>query len=67
MVERNRRNNLIANFSVTKDQCSDLQLKLHPTRHPTKNAFFRRGKELEKNYDPTGIGNGLKQRSGLRD
>ena len=35
--------------------------------HPTENAFFRRGKGLEKNYDLTGIGIGLKQRSGLRD
>ena len=26
MVERNRRNNLTANFSVTKDQCSNYDL-----------------------------------------
>ena len=35
--------------------------------HPTKNAFFRRDKGLEKNYELTGIGIGLKQRSGLRE
>ena len=35
--------------------------------HPIENACFRRGKGLEKNYDLTGIGIGIKQRSGLRD
>ena len=35
--------------------------------HPTENAFFHRSKGLEKNYDLTGIGIGLKQRSGLWD
>ena len=32
-----------------------------------KMPFFRPGKGLDKNYDLTGIGIGLKQRSGLRD
>ena len=63
MVKRNRRNNVTANFSVTKDQCSDLQWELNPT----ENAFFRGCKGLEKNYDLAGIGIGLKQQSGLRD
>ena len=44
-----------------KDQCSDLQYEFSPN----ENAFFCRGKELEKKYDLTGIG--LKQQSGLRD
>ena len=55
MVERYRRNNLTANFSVTNDQCNR-------NLHPTENAFFRRGKGLQKNYDLTEIGIGLKQR-----
>ena len=68
MMERNGRNNLTANISrVTKnqykDQYSDLQWELHPT----ENAFFRRDKGREKNYELTGIGIGLKQQSGLRD
>ena len=64
MAERNRRNNLTANFSVTKDQRAQIW---SGNLHPTENAFFRGRKGLEKNYDLAGIGIGLKQQSGLRD
>ena len=68
-LRRNRRNNLTANFSrdqkpvyakISAQICSE-------NLYPTENAFFRRAKGLEKDYDLTGIGIGLKQRSGLRD
>ena len=70
MMERNRRNNLIANISrVTKDQYKDQYPDLQWELHPTENAFFRRdkGRGREKSYELIGIGIGLKQRSGLRD
>ena len=68
LMKRNRINNLTANFSVTEDQCKVLSAQIcSGNLHPTENAFSRRGKGLEKNYDLTGIGVGLKQRSGLRD
>ena len=57
MMERNRRNNLTANFSVTKDQCINISAQISSWNlHATENAFFRQGKGLEKNYDLTGIG-----------
>ena len=65
-LERNTRDNLTANFSVTKDQWISAQI-CSGNLHPTENAFFRRGKGLEKNCDLAGIGIGLKQGSGLRD
>ena len=73
MLERNRRNNLTANFSVTKDhwmQRSVLRFAVG-IYIQLKRFFFCvcvvvvRG--LKKNYDLTGIGIGLKQLSGLRD
>ena len=66
IVERNRRNNLTTNF--LRDQIPVLvQISAQicsGNLHPTENAFFRRGKGLE---ELTGIGIGLKQRTGLRD
>ena len=78
MMERNRRNNLTANFSVTKgqckEQCSDLQWEFTSNRKSFLFFFLSffffcvvevRG--LKINYDLTGIGIGLKQLLGLRD
>ena len=68
LVERKRINNLTANFSETEDQWAKISVQIcSGNLHPTENAFFRRGKGLEKNYDLTGIGIGQKLRSGLRD
>ena len=68
-LRRNRRNNLTANFSRDqKPGHAKISAQIYSGNlHPTGNAFFRRAKGLEKNYDLTGIGIGLKLRSGLRD
>ena len=54
-------------FRVTKDKYKDQSSDLQWNLHPTENAFFRLGKGLQKNYELTGNGIGLKQQSGLRD
>ena len=59
MVERNRRNNLTANFSVTKDKCNISAQICSGNLHPTENAFFVEVRGLKKNYDLTGPGSGL--------
>ena len=64
MVERNRRNKLTANFSVTKDFKISAQI-CSGNLYPTENTFFVEVRGL-KNF-LIGIGIGLKQRSGLRD
>ena len=63
------RNNLTANFSHDQRpvQRSVLRFAAVGIYIQLKMRFFRRGKGLEKNYALTGIGIGLKQRSGLRD
>ena len=64
MVERNRRNKLTADFSVTKDFKISAQI-CSGNLYPTENAFFVEVRGLKKIL--IGIGIGLKQRSRLRD
>ena len=50
MVERNRRNKLTANFSVTKDFKISAQI-CSGNLYPTENAFFVEVRGLKKNFD----------------
>ena len=66
MVERNKRNNLTANFSRDQRPVKRSVLRFAVGIYiQLKMPFFVEGEGPEKNYELTGIG--LKQRSGLRD
>ena len=68
LMERSRINNLTANFLGDRRPVQRSVLRFAVGIYiQLKMPLFRRGKGLEKNYDLTGIGIGLKQRSGLQD
>ena len=67
MVERNRRNNLTANFAVTKPVQRSVLRFVVEIYIQLKMPFFVEVRGLKKNYDLAGMGIGPKQGSGLRD
>ena len=67
MVERDRRNNLTVNLSVTKPVQRSVLRFVVEINIQLKMPFFVEVRGLEKKYDLAGIGIGLKQGSELRD